>query len=281
MCSSDLLPAAPGDVDPIDWIGAVLLGAGMIGVLLAVSRGETWGWDSARVLVLLVSGGVVLAAWVAWSLGRAMPLVDLRLAVRPGLAAPNLVAFAAGVGMYTLLALVVIVVQSPTGADGFGLGRPAVVAGAMLAPYAVCSVLGSRLAQGVGRLAGTRLLLPTGCGLFLSATLLLADHHGHVLTLTAIMALGGLGSGFTFSSLAVLMVPHVPPTETGSAMAFNQVLRYLGFSVGSALSVALMQVYGGGGAGFRLALITMSSVWVVALLGTWVLHRRTPSTLPA
>lgn len=256
----------------VDWVGAGLLSGGMVATLLAVSRGETWGWDSTRVLSLLAAGVVVLLAWGWWTLRVDGPLVDLRLAVRPGLAAPNLVAFAAGCGMYTLLALVVVVVQSAP-RDGFGLGRSTLVAGSMLAPYAVASVVGSRLAQGVGRLAGTRLLLPTGCGLFLAATLLLADFHDHVLTLTAIMALSGLGSGFTFSSLAVLMVPHVPPAETGSAMAFNQVLRYLGFSVGSALSVTLMEVYGGGDAGFRGSLLTMSSVWVVALGGTWVLHR--------
>lgn len=273
VLAASVLPRGDaGALGPIDWVGAALLSAGMVATLLAISRGETWGWGSARVLLLLAAGLGVLLAWVRWTLAVDGPLVDLRLAVRPGLAAPNLVAFAAGCGMYTLLALVVVVVQSePT--DGFGLGRSTLVAGSMLAPYAVASVVGSRLAQGIGRLAGTRLLLPTGCGLFLAATLLLANYHDHVLTLTAIMALSGLGSGFTFSSLAVLMVPHVPAAETGSAMAFNQVLRYLGFSVGSALSVTLMEIYGGGDAGFRGSLLTMSSVWVVALGGTWVLHR--------
>ena len=82
--------------------------------------------------------------------------------------------------------------------------------------------------------------------MFLASTVLLALAHDHLWQLLLAMALGGVGSGFTFSSLAVLMVPHVPQAETGSAMAFNQVLRYLGFTIGSALSVALMAAYGGG-----------------------------------
>lgn len=273
LAAGVLPPARSAEPTPVDWTGAVLLSAGMVATLLAVSRGEAWGWGSARVLGLLAAGLAVLLVWVGWTLRRATPLVDLRLAVRPGLAAPNLVALAAGIGMYTLLALVVVVVQAPRGADGFGLGQPTLVAGLMLAPYAVASVLGSRLAQGLGRLASTRLLLPTGCGLFLAATLLLARFHDQVPVVTAVMTLGGLGSGFTFSSLAVLMVPHVPAAETGSAMAFNQVLRYLGFSVGSALSVTLMQVYGGGETGFRDALLTMSSVWLLALAALVVLQR--------
>ncbi len=82
------------------------------------------------------------------------------------------------------------------------------------------------------------MLLPTGCVVFLAATVLLAVEHDHLWQVLACMAVGGLGSGFTFSSLAALMVPHVPRAETGSAMAFNQVLRYIGFAVGSASSVA-------------------------------------------
>ena len=87
-------------------------------------------------------------------------------------------------------------------------------------------------------------------------------------------ALGGAGSGFTFSSLAVLMVPHLPQEEVGSAVAFNQVLRYVGFTIGSALSVALMAVYGGGDHGFRATLLTVSSLFVVAAVGAVVLDRR-------
>jgi len=76
----------------------------------------------------------------------------------------------------------------------------------------------------------------------------------------------------------VLMVPHVPAAETGSAMAFNQVLRYLGFTAGSAVSVALMAAYGGGATGFERALITLSAVWLVAIVGAVVLDRRTATT---
>jgi MFS family permease len=96
------------------------------------------------------------------------------------------------------------------------------------------------------------------------------------------MAVGGLGSGFTFSSLAVLIVPHVPQQETGSAMAFNMVLRYLGFSVGSAVSVTLMAVYGGGQQGFVWTLVTMAAVFAAVAVGAWLLTtRQAPPTVPA
>jgi MFS family permease len=266
------LPGSDEDVPMrVDWIGAALLSAGLLAVLLAVSEGEVWGWSAPLTLALGVAGATLLVAWGVWTLRSTNPLVDLRMAVRPGLAAPNLVAFVAGLGMYSLLTLAVILVRADQ--PGFGLGLSVVVAGLILVPYSLMSVLGNQLARVVRVQLGPGLLLPTGCLMFLASTVLLALAHDHLWQLLLAMALGGVGSGFTFSSLAVLMVPHVPQTETGAAIAFNQVLRYLGFTIGSALSVALMAAYGGGSHGFGATLLTVSSLFVVAAVGAVLLDR--------
>ena len=87
--------------------------------------------------------------------------------------------------------------------------------------------------------------------------------------LLLVMALGGLGSGFTFSSLPLLLIPHLPAAETGSALALNQLLRFIGMAVGSTVSVVLMAALGDGAAGergFRGSLLVMSGVWVVVVV---------------
>jgi MFS family permease len=256
----------------VDWVGAVLLSLGMLGVLLAVSEGEVWGWGSPVTIGLGLVGLVLLVAWAGRTLHSSTPLVDLRMAVRPGIAAPNLVAFVAGLGMYSLLTLAVVLVRADE--PGFGLGLPVVVAGLILVPYSVMSVLGNQLGLLVRVRLGPAPLLPAGCLMFLASTVVLALAHDHLWQLLLAMGLGGVGSGFTFSSLAVLMVPHLPQPETASAMAFNQVLRYLGFTIGSALSVALMAAYGGGGDGFRATLLTVSSIFAAAAIGAALLDRR-------
>lgn len=258
----------------VDWLGAAWLTAAMLATLLAVSEGEVWGWADPRTLTLAAAGAVGLTTWTAYTLRSTHPLVDLRLATRPGIAAPNLVAVVAGLGMYSLLTLVVVLVRADD--DGFGLGESVLAAGMVLVPYSLMSVLGNQLARVVLARLGRHTLLPAGSLMFMTATLALAVWHDHLWQALAVMALGGLGSGFTFSSLAMLMVPHVPAAETGSAMAFNQVLRYLGFTAGSAVSVALMAAYGGGEAGFEHALLTLAGVWVVAIVGAVLLDRRTP-----
>jgi MFS family permease len=265
-------PAVVTSHSRVDWAGAAMLSIGVVLVLLAVSQGGAWGWVSIATLASGVAGVVVLVVWAGWTLRQTNPLVDLRLAIRPGLAGPNLFAVAAGMGMYTILTLVMVLVQTPE-QNGWGFGEPVIVAGLVLVPYSVMSVLGSRLARVVGRVHGPQALLPIGCLLFLSATITLALEHDQLWQVFACMALAGLGSGFTFSSLAVLMIPHVPRLETSSAMALNQILRYLGFSLGSSVSLSLLALFGGGQEGFRAALLITSAVWVLAGGGTWLLDR--------
>jgi MFS family permease len=258
---------AYGEPQHVDLASVVLVATGMVSTLLAVSQGESWGWASVRVVALTSAGLLLLTGWVARTLQvtrrGGQPLVDLRLAGRRGVLGPNAVAFALAIGMYGLLTVVVLLVRAD-GSAGWGLGRGAAAAGLVLVPYAVLSVTGSRVALRVARRFGPHLLLPIGSTVFASSMVLLAVRHDTLVQALVAMAVGGLGSGFTFSSLPSLIVPHVPPEETGSAMAFNQLLRYLGFSVGSAVTVALLQLYGGHEAAFRSTTLTMAGICLLA-----------------
>lgn len=275
---------AHGEPQQVDLASVVLVAVGMVAVLLAVSQGEAWGWLSARVVLLATGGLVLLACWILRTRhltrrGR-QPLVDLRLAGRPGVLGPNAVAFALAVGMYGLLTVVVLLVRAD-GSAGWGLDRGAAAAGLVLVPYAVLSVAGSRVALRVARRFGAHLLLPIGATVFASSMVLIALRHDSLAQALVAMAVGGLGSGFTFSSLPMLIVPHVPRAETGSAMAFNQLLRYLGFSVGSAATVALLEVYGGHETAFRATVLTMAGICFLAGAGVAVGGRRAAPATPS
>lgn len=235
----------------LDWTGALLLSAGVTALLLPLSQSQTWGWTSLPTLGLGAAGILLFTAWVGRSLKPTEPLVDLRLAVRPGLDGPNLVGLLAGIGMYALLTLGVLLVGTTEEASGFGLGESAMVTGLSLVPYSLMSVLGNRAARATSRRMGTPLLLPIGCGTYLVASVGMALAHDHLWQGLLWLAVGGVGSGFTISSLPALMVPHVPTSETSSALAFNLLLRNLGMTVGSVLGVGLINAFGGGESGFR------------------------------
>ncbi|GAB2888509.1 MFS transporter [Nocardioides pacificus] len=275
-----LPPVTDAEATPVDWTGAVLLGSGTAAVLLAVSQGGTWGWSSVTTLATAALGLVALVGWVAHALRTPYPLVDLRLALRRGVVAAHATGLAGGVGMYMILTLSVVLMQS----DDWGLGQPVSIAALVLVPYSLMSVLGSRVSLAVGRRMAPELVLPIGCLLYVVAASGMALWHGHVWLVLVWMALAGLGSGGTFASMPGVIVRHVPQAETASALSFNQVLRYLGMSIGTTLGVTVMALASTTEAdeqGLEAALWTAASIMAAAALTALALTRqKIPATRP-
>jgi predicted MFS family arabinose efflux permease len=46
-----------------------------------------------------------------------------------------------------------------------------------------------------------------------------------------------------FAIVPTLIVGHVPESDTGSALSFNQIFRYVGYSLGSVLTAIVLQAY--------------------------------------
>jgi len=259
------VPAAlSSDRDSVDVLGAALLGLGTAAFLLVISQGVHWGWASPASLSLLGAAVVLLALWVVRSLRVSNPLVDLRLAVRPGVLGPNVASVVAGMGMCLILTLVIIQVQ----ASSWGLGHSAGVAGLVQTPYSVMSVVGTVVVLRLGRWLPFDLLLPVGCVIYIVAAGYLAVWHDNLVVVMIGMAVAGLGSGCTFAILPLLIVRRVPSHEMGSAVAFNQVLRILGFSFGTTLGVTILGLFDTGGEptqrGFVTALLVAAGAMAVA-----------------
>ncbi|GGO73115.1 MFS transporter [Nocardioides deserti] len=268
--------APPTGTARLDWTGGLLLTGGIAAVLLTVSQGEDWGWASWPTAALAAMGTAAILAWVPWTLRGDHPLVDLRLAARPAALAAHLTALLAGAGMYAGLTLVLIVVQADS-STGWGLGHPVGVAGLMLLPYSMLSVGGSRLALAFGRRYPPNRILPLGCAVYLLSNVLLALAHDHVWQILLVMAVAGLGSGCTFAMIPLLLISAVPPDETSSMLSFQQVLRYLGFSVGSTLGVVVLDVASGSSGphhqGFVVAALVTAGLCGVAGTAAWRITR--------
>ncbi|MCC3770973.1 MFS transporter [Streptomyces sp. UNOC14_S4] len=264
---------------PLDVRGAVLLGAALAGVLLVLGEGESWGWTSPRLLGLTAVSVVLLAWWTAHELRCAHPLVDLRLVRNPVVLTTDVTAVIAGVGMYVLISLVTRYAQTPTTA-GYGFGASVLVTGLILLPFSAVSVVSSKLAAVLARRLSTRAVLPVGCAVSLLAMALFYGARGSLWELFVAMAVAGLGVGCTFAAMPGLIVQSVPPHETGSAISFNQVLRCVGYSAGSALSATVLQAHTPPGAtlpsadGYGTAALLGCAVWLVTIVVTVVLPAR-------
>lgn len=273
-----LPPATPREPRPLDVLGALLLGAGLAALLLALGEGEEWGWTSPVLLALVVGGVAALGGWLTWESRTPSPLVDLRLMRGRALPA-HLAALLVGLSNYLLLAAVPILAQSPA-SPGAGFGQSIVVAGLILLPFSAASVLSGRLARMLADRAGPGFVLPVAALVQGCAFVLFAVTRTDLWQLFLVMAVAGLGVGAAFAAFPAQIIAAVPAEETGSAMSVNQVLRYIGFAAGSALTATLLAAArptagGAPGSGGYLALACVGiGVCLLTAVVTGTMSRR-------
>lgn len=280
VMAARVLPSSTAREAPrLDWLGALLLAVALSSMLLALSRGEQWGWASARTLALFAIALVLGGAWVLHELRTPHPLVELRLVRNESVLAANATAVLASVGMYLLLATIVRFVQTPASA-GYGFGATVVIAGLLLLPFSMASVASSRLAAFIAKRLAPILVLPIGCLIFVAAMGYFALERTSLVHIAVTMTIAGLGVGCTFAAMPGLIVRAVPPHETGSAMSFNQVLRYIGYSTGSALSATILEMHTPAGAalptdgGYAAIAYVGCGLWLLSAIVSYIVPRR-------
>ncbi|WP_326624024.1 MULTISPECIES: MFS transporter [unclassified Streptomyces] len=268
-----LIPDVPAGAkgQRFDLPGALGLGAGLVSLLLAVSKGADWGWGSATTLGLFAAAVVILVGWGLWELRTRDPLVDLRTTARPRVLLTNLASIFVGTAMYASMLVVPQLLQFPE-ATGYGLGQSMLAAGLWMAPgglmMMIVSPLGGKLTDARGpkfTLISGVLVIAAGYGLSLA---LMGSAWG--LMLVTIVTSSGVG--LAYGAMPALIMGSVPLSETAAANGFNTLMRSLGTSVGSAvIGVVLAQMTTTMGGytfasedGFRTALMIGGGV---ALLG--------------
>ena len=240
LASAVALPPSPAAAARrLDVVGAVLLGVGLVALLLALGYADVWGWTSALLWALLGGSVVALIAWGFWEGRTPSPLVDLRLARGRVAGTAHAAALLVGLSNYLLLASVPVLAQAPV-SHGAGFGASLVVAGLALLPFSLASVVSGRLARLLSDRAGPFAVLPWAALVQAGAFVLFWLARGALWEVFLLMAVAGLGVGAAFAAFPALIVSAVPASETGSAMSLNQVLRYTGFAVGSALTATVL-----------------------------------------
>jgi MFS family permease len=243
-----------------DTVGATLLCVALAIFIVVLSEGETWGWLSARVLILLATSIVLAAAWARYELRRRDPLVDLRQARNRMVLTADIAGLIISMTMYLFLPIVVEFVQIPR-SSGFGFGASVLVSGFVLVPLSIGTLGASRLAPYFERRYGRRIMIPLGSVLFAVAMGVFAIEHSGLWEAFLVMGIAGIGIGFTFAAMPGFIVKAVHARDTGSAMGFYQVLRSIGLAVGSAVSGVILAAYTRphdafpGVGGFRMALV--------------------------
>jgi len=261
---------------PLDFLGAILMTCGLAMLLLGIAEGNTWGWSSPAVLGLLAGGIVVLGVWAFQQLRTESPLVDLRQLRHPNVRAADGCAAVLGVALYMYLSVVTGFVQAP-GAEGYGFSATVAVSGLTLVPLSITSIAVSRTIPWTTRIVGERALLPLGSLVVAVAGAFFAVTHSSLWQAFVMMAVVGVGIGLTSAVIPGLIVRSVPEQETGSALGFYQVARWVGYSVGSAMTGLILAGYTSANqhlptlGGYQVVLWVATAICIAAAAIAWAL----------
>jgi MFS family permease len=262
-----------------DLPGATLLGLVLAGLLVAISEAEVWGWLSGRLWGLIAASIALLGVWIRHELRSHAPLVDLRILRNSTVVTANVTGLIAGVGMYMMVSMIIRYVQTPTSIS-YGLGASVVVAGLVLLPISAFSFSSSKLVTFLGKWIPVGRILPLGVLVLGVALILLATSRGSLWEIFVIMGVGGIGIGSSFAVMPRMIVGAVPAGETSSALALNQVLRTIGFSIGSALAATILTAHTAAGQefpsneGYTVGAYVGLALCVIAAAACWSLSAR-------
>lgn len=223
------------DPGPLDIGGALSAAAALFCLLLALSKGESWGWGSERIVLLFTLSFFAFALFVYLELTTKRPLLDLRLFRYVRFTVANLVIMVTMVGSYACLFFLPMFFQSVRGIGAMETGlimMPGAVATGIM--MLVCGKLYDRI--------GPRPLVLFGVVL-LSGILFLF----HNLTLSTSLSTATLWAGLNGMEMAFVSMPtqaagllDMPVESVGRASAMRNIISRVSGSFGIAILTSLM-----------------------------------------
>lgn len=240
LAVATLLPA-PQDRRParLDHVGAIGLAIGLVLVLVAVTKGSTWGWTSPATLAMLLGGVVVLLGWGAFELRHPDPLVDLRTTARRPVLLTNLAALLIGFGMMAQSIVVPQLLQMPV-ETGYGLGQTMLQAGLWMAPAGVTMLLFTPVSSRLLSTVGARPALALGAAVLAVGYLLGAFLSSAPWQLMLATCVASAGVGIGYAAMPTLILQNVPSTEAASGVGVNALMRSMGTTVAGAVMALVL-----------------------------------------
>jgi MFS family permease len=107
-------------------------------------------------------------------------------------------------------------------------------------PLSVGSFAANQIVRVLAKSIQMTTLLPAGAAMVTASSVLLVFAHQALWEILLGMVLFGIGLGATYAAMPALIARRVIVQELGSAVSFNQVLRTVGGSFGSAISGAIL-----------------------------------------
>src|SRR4051812_43730199 len=235
------LTESHGPAKQLDLPGIGLAGAGLLGVVYGIVRGEALGWTSTTILASIGAGVALLAAFVAWEARAAAPMLPLRFFRSRGFTTTNGVSLAMFFGVFGSIFLLSQFFQTTQGLSPLESGLrvlPWTIMPMFVAP--VAGILSDRI--------GSRPLMATGLALQAIAIAWLAAVSTPTVAYSALVIpfiMAGTGMALVFAPAANSVLGAVAPEEAGQASGATNAIRELGGVLGVAVLASVFTANGG------------------------------------
>jgi EmrB/QacA subfamily drug resistance transporter len=245
-----------------DLWGFAFLTAGLFALVLALLRGESWGWSSGKTIGLFVAAAVLLPAFFLSQLRLATPTLDVRLFRNPTFTAAQVIAFTISSGMFAQFLYLTLYLQN-------GLKLSPLQTGLRFLPLSLLAFVAAPISGRLSARIPIRFLFGIGMSLVGASLVLMhgVTHSSHWTHLLPGFIVGGIGIGLVNAPLAVTAVGVVEPRRAGMASGTNNTFRQIGIATGVAALGAIYQSYGDPIDGLNAILIAGA---VVAFAGALV-----------
>jgi EmrB/QacA subfamily drug resistance transporter len=214
--------------------GFLTIAAGLFALLLAFTKAETWGWDSYRILMLIVGGVICLAFFVVIELEVEAPLLDVRLFKLWPFTNSLLLLTALFVGLFAVLFYIPLFLQTGQGIlplhAGLILLPEAIVMG-VITPFSglLYDRIGPRWPSVIG-------LAVAAYGSYLLCGITADVPESQIILWTCVR---GAGNGLAMMCIITAGLAVVPAHQVNGAGAINNVAQRVASALGLSLLVAM------------------------------------------
>lgn len=250
-----------------DFLGAVMLSTALTAILLAISKGASWGWTSELTLLMFVIGIVTLALWFPYELRVTQPMVDLRTSAKRPVLLTNVASILVGFSMYANNLSTTQQLQMPK-ISGYGFELGVMAAGLCMIPAGLAMVFFAPVSANITKRFGAKITLIVGGTVLALAYIARVFLTGSIALIIISAAVVSIGTAIAYSAMPMLIMRSVPITETASANGLNSLLRSVGTSTSSAVVAAMltsMVIPSGPGEGLPSIDAFKNIFWLAAL----------------
>jgi EmrB/QacA subfamily drug resistance transporter len=225
----------------LDLPGLALASGGLLGIVWGLVNGNGDGWTSAQIIGALAAGVVLLAAFVAWELRAAEPMLPMRFFRSRTFAAANAASLFMYFGMFGAIFLLTQFFQT---AQGYS----PLESGLRVLPWTAMPMLVAPIAGALSDRIGGRPLMAAGLGLQalgLAWIALVSEATVGYASLVVPFILSGTGMAMFFAPVANVVLQSVRTSEEGKASGANNAIREVGGVLGVAVLATIFTRAGG------------------------------------